>query len=86
MGMSFSQFVNKKIKEAHDSGDDALVAKYILGLGDYFVNNTQQIDMTTGGESLNAKFNFPKEEIKEWKYPDGPPKDWSDVPVTIKVK
>jgi hypothetical protein len=76
MGMSFSQFVNKKIKDAETNGDDNLVAKYVLGLGDYFVNNTQQIDMTTGGESLNTNFNFPQKEIK----------DWSHLPVTIKVK
>ena len=76
MGMSFSQFVNKKIKDANDNGDDALVAKYILGLGDYFVNNTQQIDMTTGGESLNTNFEFPQKEIS----------DWSHIPVSFKIK
>jgi len=76
MGMSFSQFVNKKIKDAENSGDDQLVAKYILGLGNYFVNNVQQHDVTTNGESLNTNFSFPKEETVDWK----------NIPVTITTK
>jgi hypothetical protein len=76
MGMSFSQFVNKKIRDAEKSGDDQLVAKYILGLGNYFVNNVQQHDVTTNGESLNTNFSFPKQETT----------DWSKIPVTITTK
>jgi len=76
MGMSFSQFVNKKIKDAENSGDDQLVAKYILGLGNYFVNNVTQVDHTTKGESFNTKFNFPKEETNDWK----------NIPITITTK
>jgi len=76
MGISFSEFVIKKIHDAETKGDDQLVAKYILGLGDYFVANVQQVDHTTKGESFNTKFNFPKEEIT----------DWSHIPVTITTK
>lgn len=68
-------------------GDDKhLVVKYQQMIINKVVADKVDVDHTTLGESLNAKFNFPKEEMNEWKYPDGPPKNWSDVPVTIKVK
>ena len=78
MGMSFTEFVNKKINDAEKAGDDQLVAKYLLGMTPYFVNNVQQVeqqvDHTTKGQPMNLV--FPKKELS----------DWQTLPITISTK
>ena len=65
-GMTFSQFINKKIRDAELNNDHELVAKYILGLSKYIIQDVQQVDVTTQGQSLRPIYNFPKEELPEW--------------------
>jgi len=65
-GMTFSQFINKKIRDAELDKNDELVSKYILGLTKYIIQDVQQIDHTTKGESLRPIYNFPKEELQDW--------------------
>ena len=58
-------------------GDDKhLVAKYQQMILNKVVADKVDIDHTTKGESLNTKFNFPREETV----------DWSTLPVTITTK
>ena len=65
-GMTFSQFINKKIRDAELEKNDELVSKYILGLAKYIIQDVQQIDHTTKGESLRTIFNFPQKELNDW--------------------
>lgn len=65
-GMTFSQFINKKIKDAEQEHNDELVSKYILGLAKYIIQDVQQVDHTTNGESLKTIFNFPQQELNDW--------------------
>jgi len=65
-GMTFSQFINKKIRDAELDNDNELVSKYILGLAKYIIQDVQQIDHTTKGESLRPIYNFPKQELQDW--------------------
>lgn len=65
-GMSFSQFINKKIKDAELDNDHELVSKYILGLAKYIIQDVQQVDHTTQGQSLRPIYNFPKDELPDW--------------------
>ena len=65
-GMTFSQFINKKIRDAELNNDHELVAKYILGLSKYIIQDVQQIDHTTQGQSLRPVYNFPKNELPDW--------------------
>ena len=75
-GMTFSQFINKKIKDAELNNDHELVSKYILGLAKYIIQDVQQIDHTTMGQPLTAKFNFPQRELP----------DWTEVPKSITIE
>ena len=75
-GMTFSQFINKKIKDAELDNNHELVSKYILGLAKYIIQDVQQIDHTTNGESLKTIFNFPQKELN----------DWEITPVTFKYE
>ena len=65
-GMTFSQFINKKIKDAEINNDHELVSKYILGLAKYIIQDIQQVDHTTQGQSLRPIYNFPKNELPDW--------------------
>ena len=65
-GMTFSQFINKKIRDAELEHNDELVSKYILGLAKYIIQDVQQVDHTTNGESLKTIFNFPQKELNDW--------------------
>lgn len=65
-GMTFSQFINKKIKDAELENNNELVSKYILGLAKYIIQDVQQVDVTTQGQSLRPIYNFPKNELSEW--------------------
>lgn len=65
-GMTFSQFINKKIKDAEYDNNHELVSKYILGLAKYIIQDVQQVDLTTQGQSLRPIYNFPKDELPDW--------------------
>jgi hypothetical protein len=67
-GMTFSQFINKKINEADIRGDHELVKQYVLGLAKYIVQDTQDIkvDHTTLGQPIQTVFNFPQKELQDW--------------------
>lgn len=65
-GMTFSQFINKKIRDAEINNDHELVSKYILGLAKYIIQDVQHIDHTTKGESLRPIYNFPQKELSDW--------------------
>jgi len=65
-GMTFSQFINKKIRDAEIENNHELVSKYILGLAKYIIQDVQQVDHTTKGESLRPIYNFPKTELSDW--------------------
>lgn len=65
-GMSFSQFINKKIRDAELDNDHELVSKYILGLAKYIIQDVQQVDHTTQGQSLRPVYNFPQTELPDW--------------------
>lgn len=65
-GMTFSQFINKKIRDAEVNNDHELVSKYILGLAKYIIQDVQQVDHTTQGQSLRPIYNFPKNELSDW--------------------
>ena len=64
--MTFSQFINKKIRDAELNNDHELVSKYILGLAKYIIQDVQQVDHTTMGQSLRPIYNFPKNELPDW--------------------
>lgn len=67
-GMTFEQFVNNEIMTAKINGDKELVAKYILGLSKYYLNEpTQKVDVTSGGEAIKANFAFVPVELPDWK-------------------
>lgn len=76
-GMTFSQFINKKINEADIRGDHELVKQYVLGLAKYIVQDTQDIkvDHTSNGQTMQAVFQFPQRELQ----------DWNTIPKTITV-
>lgn len=76
-GMSFSQFINKKINEADVRGDHDTVKQYVLGLAKYLIQDVQDIkvDHTTLGQSIHANFNFPQKELP----------DWNSIPKTITI-
>lgn len=65
-GMTFSQFINKKIRDAELDNNHELVSKYILGLAKYIIQDVQQVDVTTQGQSLRPIYNFPKNELNDW--------------------
>ena len=65
-GMTFSQFINKKIRDAELDNNHELVAKYILGLSKYIIQDVQQVDVTTQGQSLRPIYNFPRNELSDW--------------------
>lgn len=65
-GMTFSQFINKKIRDAELDNNHELVSKYILGLAKYIIQDVQQVDVTSKGQSLRPIYNFPKNELQDW--------------------
>lgn len=67
-GMTFSQFINKKIYEADIRGDHDTVKQYILGLAKYLVQDTQDIkvDHTTLGQSINTTIIMQPAEAPGW--------------------
>lgn len=67
-GMSFGQFVNKKMIEADQSGEHDRLQRYVLGLSKYFLQEpTQKVDVTTNGEAIKGAFTFVPVEMTEWK-------------------
>jgi hypothetical protein len=66
-GMNFHEFINEQIVAAHLAGDRDLVSKYLLGFAKYLVQDVQEVDITSKGESLSIGFNFPNVELKDWK-------------------
>lgn len=76
--MTFAQFVTKKIIEADASNNQDLVAKYLMGLSKYLIQDIQEVktDITSNGETLGVQLNFIPTEIT----------DWSSVPKTYKLK
>jgi hypothetical protein len=65
--MTFQQFVNIQMMKASQDGEHDRLQRYILGLSKYFIQEqTQKIDMTTGGEQIKAAFTFIPMELKDW--------------------
>jgi len=65
-GMTFSQFINKKIRDAELDNNHELVSKYILGLAKYIIQDVQQVDVTSQGMSIRPTYNFSKNELQDW--------------------
>lgn len=67
-GVSFHEFINEQIVDAHNSGNSELVSKYLLGFAKYLVQDIQEIkqDVTSNGQTLGATFTFPTQELPEW--------------------
>ena len=67
-GMSFGEFVNRKMIEADQSGEHDRLQRYVLGLAKYFIQEpTQKVDVTTNGEAIKGAFTFVPVEMSEWK-------------------
>ena len=67
-GMSFEQFVNLQMMKASNDGEHDRLQRYILGLSKYFIQEpTHKIDMTSGGETLQAVFSFVPTELNDWR-------------------
>lgn len=63
-GMTFEQFLNRRIIEALQMNNQDLVARYVLGMAKYYLKDIQQIDITTGGERLLVpNFIFTQAEL-----------------------
>ena len=77
-GMTFSQFINKKINEADLRGDHDTVKQYVLGLAKYLIQDIQDIkvDHTSLGESIVPNYTFREKELP----------DWNKLPITITTK
>lgn len=67
-GMSFHEFINQQIVDAHNSGNSELVSKYLLGFAKYLVQDVQEIkqDITSNGQTMGVAFNFPSNELPDW--------------------
>ena len=67
-GVSFHEFINQQIVDAHNSGNNELVSKYLLGFAKYLVQDVQEIkqDITSNGQTMGVAFNFPSNELAEW--------------------
>ena len=67
-GVSFHEFINQQIVDAHNSGNSELVSKYLLGFAKYLVQDIQEIkqDVTSNGQTLGATFTFPTQELPDW--------------------
>ena len=66
-GQNFHEFIVERILEAQAMGNSELVSKYILGLGKYIIQDVQEVDVTSNGETMNASFTFPSVELDDWK-------------------
>ena len=67
-GMTFEQFVNQQMMKASIDGEHDRLQRYILGLSKYFIQEpTHKIDMTSGGETLQAVFSFVPTELSDWR-------------------
>jgi hypothetical protein len=66
--MSFHEFINQQIVDAHNSGNSELVSKYLLGFAKYLVQDVQEIkqDITSNGQTMGVAFNFPSNELPDW--------------------
>ena len=73
---SFAQLLVEELNKARQDGDTKLTKEYLTWIGNKVTADKVDIDHTTKGESLNTRFNFPKQETV----------DWSEIPVTITTK
>lgn len=57
-GMKFSTFINMKLLQAHAEGNQELVSKYIATLGRYLIQDKQEIDVTSNGQTMGTVINL----------------------------
>jgi hypothetical protein len=65
-GQTLSKFIVGKIIEADNEGNKELVAKYSLGLAKYVIQDIQQVDVTTNGQTLGVQLVFSNKELPDW--------------------
>lgn len=67
-GTTFAQFITKKIIEADMVNNQDLVAKYLLGLSKYIIQDIQEVkqDITSNGQTIQASFTFANKELPDW--------------------
>ena len=67
VGVSFHSFISQQIKKAACENNGELVSKYLLGFGKYLIQDKQEIDITSNGETVTpVVFDFSKVELVEW--------------------
>ena len=62
VGVSFHSFISQQIKKAADEDNSELVSKYLLGFSKYLIQDKQEIDITSNGNTVGVAINIaPKE-------------------------
>lgn len=73
---SFAQMLVEELNKSIIDGDTKLTAQYLTWIGNKVVADKVDVDHTTLGQSLNAVFSFPQQELP----------DWNELPKTITIK
>lgn len=65
-GSTLKEDLVKDMLDARLRGDREMLFKYQTAFAKYYFSDIKEIDVTSGGETFRAIFNFPQRESDDW--------------------